>query len=392
MVSALVLSIGLAFLGHFILSLTRAGDYWRAFPLVATTAVYASALAGCAIALLLIAGTAERTRLRAAFWLFVTALGGATCFVAPGAAIYFLLPPLMMALGMVAKRWHPKAEAAGAIAAAALLYLTFGPAIGLFEELMNGGPIWMFAPLGALVMLPALVELRPALGRMRTLFAVAGTLDLAILGWIVAGFTPAYSADREQLFTIEYVWDATTNSARFAVNNDGAPVPYAADWQRTEFPYTTRRRWAAPAPSSATASYPQPSVSVVARQPYQGGLRIRLQLQTGGAESVALIAPANAHLRGAGTQDTLQPFSDSLGRTSIRCTGRSCNGATIDVWLSRPESVLFTLIGTRSGLPPEAAALVRARPALARPQYGPDATITIGSFRFDATLPSPPVP
>ena len=29
--------------------------------------------------------------------------------------------------------------------------------------------------------------------------AEAGALDLAILGWIIAGFTPAYSADRQQL-------------------------------------------------------------------------------------------------------------------------------------------------------------------------------------------------
>ena len=69
MLAALVLSGALAFAGHFILGLIRAGDYWRAYPIVATTAVYASALAACAVALLLVAGTAERTRLRAAFWL-----------------------------------------------------------------------------------------------------------------------------------------------------------------------------------------------------------------------------------------------------------------------------------------------------------------------------------
>jgi len=56
MFAALVLSGALAFAGHFILGLIRSGDYWRAYPLVATTAVYASALAACAIALLLIAG------------------------------------------------------------------------------------------------------------------------------------------------------------------------------------------------------------------------------------------------------------------------------------------------------------------------------------------------
>jgi hypothetical protein len=379
MLTALVLSGGLAFAGHFILGLIRAGDYWRAYPIVATAAVYASALAACAIALLLVAGTAERTRLRAAFWLFFTALGGAICFVAPGAAIYFLLPPLVMALGMVGKRWHPKAEIIGAIAAAILLYVTFGPAVGLFEELMSSGPIWIFAPLGAVIMLPVLIEVQPALTRLRTLFAVAGAIDLAILGWIVAGFTPAYSADKQQLFTIEYVWDAATNSARYAVNNDGAPVPYAADWQRTEFPYTTRRRWAAPAPAVPIAA---PAATLVAQQPVQGGRRLRIRLAANGAEAVALIAQRGANLRAAGTATSLRHFGDDQAHYYLRCAGRACDGAEFDLVLGGNQPVDFTIVGTRAGLPAQAAPLVRARPELARPQYGPDSTIAIGRVRL----------
>lgn len=384
---ALILSGAFAFAGHFILGLIRAGDYWRAYPLVATTAVYASALAACTIGLLLVAGTAERTKLRAAFWLFFTLLGGGLCVIAPGAAIYFLLPPLVMALGIVGKRWHPKAELAGAIAAALLLYVTFGPAIALFEELMSSGPIWSFGPLGALVMLPVLIELQPVITRMRALFVVAGAADLAILGWLVAGFTPAYSADKQQLFTIEYVWDQTANNARFAVNNDGAPVPYAAEWQRTEMTYTTRRRWATPAPPSPSSNLAAPTITFVGRQNVPGGLQIRLRLATNGAENVTLIAPANAGLKAAGMAGVMRHFADSPGRTFIRCAGRSCDGAEIDVVLARSESVAFTVVGTRPGLPPEAAALLRARPPVARPQYGPDSTIVLGVFSYDQPRP-----
>jgi hypothetical protein len=379
MVAALLLSGALAFAGHFILGLLRAGDYWRAWPLVATTAVYASALAACAIALLLVAGTAERTKLRAAFWLFFTALGGSICVVAPGAAIYFLLPPLVAALGMVGKRWYPKAELAGAIAAAILLYVTFGPAVGLFEELLSSGPIWVFAPLGALMMLPVLIELQPALTRLRAVFAVAGALDLAILGWIVAGFTPAYSADRQQLFTIEYVWDETARSARFAVNNDGAPVPFAGDWQRTEFPWTTRRRWAAPAPASPVAA---PTATVVGQVPFEGGRRLRLRLAANGAESVALVAGRGANLRAAGTGAALQNYGEDQAHYYLRCAGRACDGAELDLVIGGTGPVDFTIVGSRPGLPPPAAPLVRARPEYARPQYGPDSTIAIGRVRL----------
>jgi hypothetical protein len=379
MLLALVLSGALSFIGHFILGLIRSGDYWRAYPIVATTAVYASALAACAVALLLVAGTAERTRLRAAFWLFFTALGGSLCFVAPGAAIYFLLPPLVMALGMVGKRWHPKAELVGAVAAAVLLYVTFGPAIALFEELLSSGPIWVFAPLGALVMLPVLIELAPALTRLRAIFAVAGALDLAILGWLIAGFTPAYSADKQQLFTIEYVWDATTNSGRFAVNNDGAPMPYAGDWQRTEFPWTTRRRWAAPAPAVPVAA---PTVAVVAQQQVAGGRRLRLRFATNGAETLALIAGRGANLRAAGNGATLQNYGEDQAHYYLRCAGRACDGAELDLIISGNQPVDFTIVGSRSGLPPQAAPLVQSRPEHARPQYGPDSTIAMGRVRL----------
>jgi hypothetical protein len=259
--------------------------------------------------------------------------------------------------------------------------------------LLSSGPISVFAPLGTLVMLPVLIELRPALSGLRAIFAVAGAVDLAILGWIVAGFTPAYSADRQQLFTIEYVLERDSQNGvaltRWAVNNDGAAVPFAGDWQRAEFPWTTRRRWAAPAPALPVTA---PNATVLRRLPYQGGVRLTLRLQTNGAEQVALIAPAAARLRAAGTQAALQPFAGDAGRTFIRCAGRSCDGAMIDILLSSPQSVTFTLVGVRSGLPPQADALVRARPANARPQYGPDATISISQFVFDAAAPPPPPP
>jgi hypothetical protein len=41
-----------------------------------------------------------------------------------------------------------------------------------------------------------------------------------------------------------------------------------------------------------------------------------------------------------------------------------------------------TVVGTRSGLPPEGAALVRGRPATAQPQYVPDSTVAVGKVRL----------
>jgi len=375
MAAALIGSGALAFAGHFLVQLLRPGDYWRAFPLATTSAVYASALFAGVLALLFVAGTRERTRLRVAFWLIFTALGAALCIVAPGAAIYFLLPPLAAGLGMAGKRWLAWSERAGAILAALLLYLTFGPALGLFEELMSGGPLWAFAPLGAAILLPALIELRPLVDRAWPAAA------LALAGWAAAALMPAYSADRQQLFTIEYVWDEATRSGRFAVNNDGAPVPFAAAWERTEMPYTTRRRWAAPAPA---VWLPPPSISLLAQQPVPGGRRLRLRVALNGSESVALIAPPDARLQAAGAGAFLRRFE--RGRDTdkyyLRCVGRTCDGAVLDVIVGAAQPIEFTIVGSRAGAPRIAAPLVRARPATARPQYGPDAAIAIGHARF----------
>jgi hypothetical protein len=375
MAAALAGSGALAFAGHFLVQLLRPGDYWRAYPLATTSAVYASAILACVLALLVVAGTRERTRLRAAFWLAFSALGAALCIVAPGAAIYFLLPPLAAGLGMAGRKWFAWAERAGAIVAALLLYLTFGPALALFEALMNGGPLWAFAPLGAAILLPVLIELRPLV--TQALPAAA----LALIGWLAAALAPAYSDDRQQLFTIEYVWDATARSGRFAVNNDGAPVPFAAAWARTEMPYTTRRRWAAPAPAAPVAA---PAITLIAQQPVPGGRRLRFRIATNGAETVALIAPPEARLRAAGGGAFVQRFE--RGRDTdkyyLRCVGRACDGAVLDLIVGGAQPVAFKIVGTRSGLPPAAAPLVRARPAFARPQYGPDATIAIGRARF----------
>ncbi len=378
MIAAVAGAAALAWLGQAGVDLVRDGDYWRAWPLVASTAAYASAVAAILLALRLIARDRDRTRLRPAFWLLFVALGCALAAVAPGGAIFFIGPPLVAALGMIASRWHPSVERAASVIAVLLLYLTFGVALGLFEELMNNGPHWMLAPLGALILLPALIELRSLIVRIGTLFLVAGAADLVVTGWAAVALTPAYSDDRQQLFGIEYVWDADARSGRWAVNNDGVNVPYDAAWERAALPYSTRRRWVAPAPAIPVAA---PGLTVIGRSDVGNVRQLRLRLATNGAEAVTLIAPAEAQLSflagpggrmGAGAEE----------RVTFRCVGRACDGATIEVMVERVGPVAITVIGTRSGLPAAAAPLVAARPATARPQYATDSTIAIARLRL----------
>jgi hypothetical protein len=66
----------------------------------------------------------------------------------------------------------------------------------------------------------------------------------------------------------------------------------------------------------------------------------------------------------------------------LRCVGRSCDGMRIDLLLSAKAPFEAILVGVRAGLPAAAAPLVRARPALAAPQYSPDSTIALTKVRL----------
>ena len=379
--ATLVFAAAIAWAGQALIGLIRDGDYWRGYPIVTHVAVYASALSAGLIAFVLIAPKAERERLRIAFWLFFLALGAALCAIAPGAAIFFLFPPLAAAAGIAVSAGRPGAERIGGFAALLLLYLSFGPPLALLEELLSGGPHWVFAPLAAVILLPALIELRPLIDRVPRLFLLAGAGDLFLLPWAAVALTPAYSDDRQQLFTVEYAWDADARRGQWAVRNDGAAVDFPADWRRDKLPYSTVPRWLADAPAMAV---PVPSVEVLANQPVGGGRRVSLRLRPAGAESVSLVAAPDAPLRRAGSGVFLPPFGQGQAeeRHVIRCVGRSCDGAVLDILIAGTAPVEFLLVGTRPGLPPAAAPLLRARPERARPQYAPDSTITLAKIRL----------
>lgn len=371
----------LAWLGQLALGLMRSGDYWRAWPGVTTTAVYASTIAAILLALRFVARDSSVAQLRAAYWLAFILIGAAIAAIAPGGTIFFLAPAGAIALGMVAGRRFSSAERTGAIIAILLLYITFGPAIGLFEELMNSGPHFMFAPLGVIILLPVLIELKPLIERVKPVFLGAGAGDLALVGWLVVAFTPAYSTDRQQQFTIDYAWDADARKGRWTVNNDGAAVPFDAGWTRIDLPYATRKRWATEAPAIPVQA---PAIALISAQPESDGRRLRLRLAANGAETISLIAPSNAALLRAGSADFLQPFGrgDADDRWIVRCVGRSCDGAMFDILARGRAPSEFTIVGTRSGLPPAAAPLLRARPTNARPQYGTDSTIAFARVRL----------
>jgi len=382
---SIVLSGALSWLALALLGALRAGMFWRAYPLWTHLAVTASAILVSAVLLATLGRRSERRQLRSHFWLVTVVVGAVVVIIAPGGIIFFLFPPLIALIGIIAARWWRPAEAVGSALAALLLYLTWGAMLGLLEELLNQGPMWLFAPLGALLILPVLIEAKPLIDKIRLRSAAAVAGALALLGWAAAGVAPAYSADRQQRFTIQHVTDASTGRLHWTVLNDGAPLPEgyraAGEWDLGKLPYSDRRRWLAPTTSSSGAKAPDIQLLEVVRNGKERA--ITLKLRANGNERIELIAPKDSTIRAAGVQGFVRPIQpQESGKYYLDCFGRRCDGLTLMIVAGRPEPIDFLVFGSRPGLPPQAAPLLSARPAFARPQYARDETIAFSRRRL----------
>jgi len=376
--SAAVAWIALAAIGAI-----RHGMFWRAEPAWTHLATYAGVMLAGAILLLTIGSKAERTQLRTAFWFVVLLIGGAIGLLAPGGIIFFLFPPLIALAGIVATRWWQPAEQLAGWLAILFLYLTWGAMLALLEELLNGGPMWLFAPLGTLIILPVLIEAAPLIrsAGLRLAGLVSGILTIVL--WGVAAAAPAYSADRQQRFVIEHATDLDRGKSWWSVVNDGAPVPAPGHWTRGKLPHSERLRWLLPSPAIAGLAGPTAQPELVS--PGTGHPRtISVTLRANGADSVGLIAPKDADIRAAGVAGSMRPFDRSAKQQKyyLTCFGRSCDGLTLQIVTGSDKPIEFMLVGARRGLPDAARPLLAARPGNARPQYLPDQTVTFARIRL----------
>jgi hypothetical protein len=370
-----------AWLATSVMQAIRPGEYWRAYPLANHLALAATALLAALLALALSRGAA-RDRLRAAFWFLYTLAGVAICAVAPGAAIYFLLAPAILLGGILIERWRPGAERVAAWMAAAVQILTLFPLIALMEQLLSTSPGWVAAPLIAAAALPLLIELQPEAGTGRAgRFAMLG---LTAATWIAVFFAPAYSEDRQRIFTIEHVRNEASGEAKWGIYDDGGPLPQAYEqlgqWSRGPVDYARRERWIAPAPAVAG---PTPRLVKVGERPAGENRLVTVRAEMNGWDRFDLQIPAAARARQAGVNGRAHAFDDGSGdgRATFRCAGRSCDGLTFDLLIGA-EPVDATLVGSVARLPDAAAPLVRSRPHNARPQYVPDASYVLAPVRL----------
>jgi hypothetical protein len=203
---------------------------------------------------------------------------------------------------------------------------------------------------------------------------------VAALGWAISAAAPATSADRQQRFVIEHVTDMGSGKAQWSVINDGMALPpvYArfGKWTRGKLPFSDRLRWLTAAPT--VTGIAAPTVELIASTPGTGGRTVSFRIHANGAERLTLIGPKDARIRSAGITGFDRPIDPkATGKYQLACSGRSCDGLTMQFTTATTKPLALIVIGARSGLPEAARPLIAGRPPFARPQYLPDETLTI---------------
>jgi hypothetical protein len=235
--------------------------------------------------------------------------------------------------------------------------------------------MWIFAPLGAFIILPILIEAKPLIAPVPSRLSAGFAGILLLIFWSGAAAAPAYSADRQQRFVLEHVTQGS-GKAWWSVLNDGAALPpaFGTNWTHGKLPYSDRLRWIAPA--AIDASIRPPSVEVLSTLRSGSERTFTLRLHTNGNEQVSLVGPEDARVRSAGVAGFVRPIDpNEAGKYSLTCFGRSCDGATLVLTMAQRKPADFLLIGSRGTLPASAAPLLAARPRLSEPQYNRDESI-----------------
>jgi hypothetical protein len=195
-------------------------------------------------------------------------------------------------------------------------------------------------------------------------WASAGSLVLALLLAVVAGFQPGFSAEAPQRLNLRYVeqdgkaWWLADPVAHLPLTLRAAAKFSASPQLLVDYGYV--------APAGA-AQFPAPSALV-----QRSGDTVTLTLNAAG-DGVALLVPKEAALKSLTLGDAAVTADGQ--ETVISCATPDCGSARLVLELGSSSSVQLTLIARRRGLPPQGVKLIKARPSWAVPSQAGDATL-----------------
>lgn len=375
---ALILATALAFAAGLVLTFVRPGEsYAWAHPEPARAWCILFALFGALLALMLARGPRNPSQAEAAGFFWYAALGFAASFALPGATIFYAVPALVFALGVLAAfAWKP-AQTIGAGLAALLALAIWAPSIALTEIALGFEHPFAFTLLMVMVVFTALgfiARLSPE--RVRTPALIVGVLALA--GVVASAAVPAATPARPSPLNVVYVLDTTANDARLALGTAERRLPSNFEGFSAEplLPGDSANSWVTPSPVHAV---PTPTLADISVTTANGERIVRARLVATGMGRVILRIPATARpLRAALNGAAAELSADDF--VSIICNGRACDGAALEVVLAEEgdaDADWFVIGQTPGFTTPESVALIARRPADRTPIQNGDGAISI---------------
>jgi len=303
-----------------------------------------------------------------ACWLWFSGLAIAAAIWAPGLSPYFLFPSLVAAPLLLAT-----VRAGRAVG----LFLAALAALVIWLGLNAGGEAIMGLKMHILFTLTsafALLALLPLLrGAHHWGWASGASLLLAIMLAVAAGLEPSFSEKAPERLNLRYVeqdgkaWWLADPVARLPQSLRAAAHFSDRPEQRVQFGYM------APAGS---AQFPAPSAAV-----QRSGDTVTLNLNAAG-DGVVLLVPREAGLKAFSLNGVTVPAGGR--RVAIACATPDCGPAHMVLTLSSAAPVKLTLFSHRRGLPPQGAALLKARPSWTVPSQSGDATLLAATIAVPA--------
>jgi hypothetical protein len=377
----MIASLIVGFAGNWLAGLRGGGAVWVAYPGAAIATAW---LIGIGAAIVIArhffkyAGIDGLFLGHAICW---SAIAIALAIVLPGGSYLAIVPAVALALCALLRATVKLSEGASAIVCAAVAAILIFP-LGLALYVALGKPILPFIALLIALVATTFTPLIAGIPSLKRPVLLA--LAIALIASI-ANLLPAYTTDSPRHINIEYVDDGT--APRWQADELLPAIAQAAHFDATpkqiaDWTTPPAKALVAPAPNLGLA----PAELQVIADEHQNGRHLTLHLRSvRNAPRIALIfhAPSFASMRVNGivpppVMRRRGGLAEGWHRVSIRATE-----TTIDLYLTRNEPIDAVIIDGSYGLPPEGAALARARDtSLAIPVQEGDLTTTLRRMKL----------
>lgn len=335
---------------------------------------------------LLVSRMASAHAASASAWLWTAGLAVLAAALLPGLSPYFLFPSIVAAALLFASAIMP-----GRLSAAVHEAFLLGAAVVVlivWMGLIVSGETVMGLKLHPLFTVPAafaLMTLLPLLAahpmaREWWIGSVSFSLAIAIVGAIVAGLLPAYSAASPQRVNLAYFeragmpsrWIAATSWK--ATRNEELPreLMKAAEFKFDSDAYAGLHLGDGYVAPAGPPHYPVPTATILERseQGREHVVKIRLR-GSARADAMLLHIPKEAELGWLALRGKRSaPPKGWSGDTTLLCAGLDCRDLTIEIALRRPATLTFA--EQRYGFPDFGNWLKAKRPANAMPSQSGD--------------------